>query len=159
MHLAVPHRSEISKAFSENWRPAAIAGLFALIAIVLIPTSEPVNVSNGKVTPNVVSPGDFATIDWHQTWNQLCPITVTREFVGYDEVKLTMAKMDRDPPPTLMSVDRSGVIVVPHLPPGHAVYRATIEPHCWFDTIIYQRSYKTPDIGFMVVSRPPPGPH
>lgn len=151
MHVAV------SKRRSEQLLPAAIAAALVLIGALAIPVSYPLEITNGYASPRVTRPGDKIEIDWRQDWRQLCPITVTREFVGADGFKTTAVRLEVQPPEFPGVMQRAAYIVVPSLPAGQAYYHADIEPHCWIDAL-WQRKYRTPDIGLTILPAIPAGP-
>lgn len=127
---------------------------------MLIPVRYPLAISNGKIEPNVVHPGEQVKIEWQQNWYDLCPITVMRVFIGSDDIKQEARRFTVEPPPEKGVRMRVSTVTIPaKLPLGRAIYSAQITPHCWFD-YIWQREYRTPDIAMTVVAPPPPaGPH
>lgn len=156
MHIALPMPKR--KTLVERIGPPLSAALLVAVGAMLIPVSYPVYVTNGKITPDVVTAAEPVKVYWLQNWKQLCPVTVTREFIGNDGFKVTAAHYDLQPPDKKGISDYHGTLIVPTLPVGKAYYRSTIEPHCWID-LLYQRSYKTPEVEVAVVKAPPSGPH
>lgn len=150
----IPHR----KTLTEQFWPAVLAMVVVLIGATLIPIHYPVHVSQGQITPDIVHPGEKVQVRWRQDWHDLCPITVQREFVGADSFKKTSATLLYEPPAEKGWFPYTGEIVVPELPAGEAYYHSVITPHCWVDRLIWQRSYRTPDIAVTIVKPVPPGP-
>lgn len=155
MHLALPMPKH--KTLLEQRWPAAIAAALVVAGALIIPIHYPVSVYNGKITPDVVTPAEKVDVYWTQNWRELCPVTVTREFVGNDGFKATSASYLLQPPRQTGVSSYNGALVIPQLPAGKAFYRSTIEPHCWIDTV-YQRRYKTPEVEVTVVRAAPAGP-
>lgn len=155
MHLAV-HPPK-AKSWREVVEPASVAAVLFVVGVIFIPTSYPVDVEAGYATPKTVRPGEQVAVDWRVTWNHLCQITVTREWIDSAAIKHVAAKEDFEPPKSTGTKTRSSDLTIPLLPPGQAYYRATIEPHCWVDSL-WQRSYRTPDVAITVLPAVPPGP-
>lgn len=153
MHLALPTH----KTMLEQTGPGLLAALVVLAGFVLIPVHYPLHVTEGRITPDIVRPGDQVKIEWRQEWRDLCPITVTREFVGADSFRKIAATLENQPPKARGVIPYSGTLVVPDLPPGDAFYHSVIQPHCWIDAL-WQRTYRTPEVAVMVVKATPPGP-
>lgn len=132
--------------------PALIAISLTVAGAFLIPVHYPLQIDNGKFTPDKGKEGDRVEVSWRQEWRELCPITVTREFVGgEDGFKRTQAPVEFDPPEQKGQRYSHGTLVIPAgLPAGRAYYRAIIEPHCWVDKV-WQRSYSTPNITLTII--------
>lgn len=153
MHLTLPKQ----KTLIEQIRPAMIAAALVALGIVFIPVHYPVQVTNGTITPNVGRPADKAEVRWTQEWRDLCPVTITREFVGADGFRITAAPYDYEPPKSKGSFPYVGPLVLPNLPAGPAYYHSVIQPHCWIDRI-WQRTYRTPEITLTMIGSTPSGP-
>lgn len=153
MPLALPTQ----KTLFAQFRPAALAVVVVIVAAVLIPVRYPVHVSHGVIKPTITSSGENAEVHWVQDWRELCPVTVTREFIGSDGFRKSGAPYLLQPPRTKGVSPYQGPIVIPGLPAGEATYHAIIEPHCWIDRL-WQRSYSSPDVPLMIVPTMPPGP-
>lgn len=145
MHLALPSQ-KTRKTMAEQLRPALVAAAAVAVGVLLIPVGYPVHVTNGAILPHVARPGDRGEVRWDQNWTHLCPVTVTREFVGADGFKNTAAPFDLAPPDAKGVSTYRGPIVLPNLPAGDAYYHSIIRPHCWVDRLIWQREYRTPEI-------------
>ena len=152
MRLALPK----PKTIVEQLTPALIAVAVVALGTVLIPTRYPVEVSNGVINPHIVRPGDVVEIRWRQEWRRLCPLTVTREFVGVDGFKKTSTRMTFEAPSRTGVHEYSGHLVVPDLPVGAAYYHSLVEPHCLVD-LFWQRSYRTPEVPITVAAGTPSG--
>lgn len=154
MHLAIPHR----KTLIENVNPALAALVAVALGIMVIPVHYPVSVSNGRITPSIARPGDKGEVLWDQDWRELCPVAVTREFIGSDGFRKTGAPYLLQPPREKGRSQYRGPIVIPDLPVGEAVYHSIVQPHCAIDSV-WPRSYKTPEIKItMLPPLQPPGP-
>lgn len=153
MHLALPQR----KIMFEQVRPAILAIALVAAGTILIPVQYPVQVSQGKIVPDVVRAADDVGVHWVQNWRELCPVTITREFIGSDGFLKTAAPYEMKPPAKTGTSPFNGNVVIPALPDGSASYRSKIEPHCWVD-LLYQRHYYTPEVRIVVVQKTPPGP-
>lgn len=155
MHLALPHR----KTLIEQINPALAALAVIAVGVVIIPVHYPVIASDGRIDPSIVRPAEMGEVHWKNHWFELCPVTVTREFIGSDGFRKTAAPYVLQPPPQKGPAPFDGPIIIPDLPAGQTGYQATIQPHCWIDAI-WQRVYKTPEIKItMLPALPPAGPH
>lgn len=153
MHIAIPTQ----KTLLDQVRPGLIAAVLVVAGALLIPVHYPVQVSNGSIEPGVVRPTEKAEVQWEQNWRELCPVTVTREFVGSDGFKKTAAPYLLRPPRVTGTSPYRGPIVIPDLPAGDATYRSIIQPHCWIDNL-WQRTYHTPEIRLTMLPPLPAGP-
>ncbi len=153
MHLALPRQ----KTLYEQASPAGLAIALFVAGVLIIPIHYPVQVTQGRISPNVVRPAEKAQVSWIQNWRELCPLTITREFVGSDGFRATAAPYEFLPPEAKGLYPYSGTMVVPTLPPGETSYHSTITPHCWIDKV-WQRSYRTPEIRLTMLPASPAGP-
>lgn len=154
MNLALPHR----KTLIEQINPAIAAFAMVMVGIIVIPVHYPVIPSKGHITPNIVRPMERAEVHWKQHWYDLCPVTVTREFIGSDGIQKVGVPYVLQPPQIKGDTPFDGTIIIPDLPPGETGYQATLQPHCWIDAI-WQRVYKTDEIKItMLPALPPSGP-
>lgn len=153
MHLALPKRKTILDQVS----PGLIAAVLVVAGVLIIPIRYPVQVSNGLIEPGIVRPTEKAEVQWDQDWRELCPVTVTREFVGSDGFKKTAAPYLLQPPRETGKSPYRGLVIIPDLPVGEASYRSIIQPHCWIDAI-WQRTYHTPEIRLTMLPPTPAGP-
>lgn len=155
MHMALPMPKR--RTLLEQIQPATVAVILVVIGTILIPIHYPVHVSDGKMVPDIVRPAEVAQVKWTQNWNTLCPVTVTREFVGSDGFPKTALPYELKPPLKTGVSPYEGKVIIPGLPVGPASYRSKIEPHCWIDAI-YQRHYYTPEIHIQMLAALPSGP-
>lgn len=153
MHLALPKQ----KTVAEQLRPAVITGVLVFIGAMVIPVHYPVHVYSGKIIPSIVTPTEVADVRWTQDWRELCPVTVTREFVGSDGFTKTATPYLLEPPKTKGISPYEGKVTIPALPDGSAYYQSKIEPHCPID-VVWQRKYYTPQVPIVVVPKTPAGP-
>lgn len=153
MHLSVTQQ----KTLLDQVRPGLAAVALVAAGYFFIPIHYPVVVTNGSITPNVVRPADKAEVHWMQDWRDLCPLTITREFVGADGFKKTAASYEFSAPKEKGLVPYSGTMIVPDLPVGDAYYHSVIQPHCWIDKV-WQRTYRTPEIRLTMIPALPTGP-
>lgn len=156
----LPSKKTVVRTLLEQ-APGAIIGI-ALLGFLgwLIPTtSQPMVPSNGVIAPNVVRPGDKVKVDWSQQWDELCPLKITREFVGSDDFKAPGVTFVVDPPPTRGThYPTPRDLWIPKLPTGPAYYQSTIEPLCPWDILVHQRKYHSPPIKVLVLPPLEPGP-
>lgn len=153
MHLTLPQK----KTLLEQATPGIVAVGLVLAGYLFIPVHYPVQVTNGSITPGIVRPGDKVEVRWLQDWRDLCPLTITREFIGADGFRKTAAPYDYPAPKAKGPIPYTGTMVVPDLPVGNAYYHSVIQPHCWLDRI-WQRNYRTPEITLTMISAKVAGP-
>lgn len=138
--------------------PALVALVVVAVGVLVIPTGYPVKVTDGKITPPIAAPTQKAAVQWTQDWRELCPVTITREFLGSDGFPKTAAPYELQPPKKTGVSPYNGYVTIPALPEGQAYYRSKIEPHCRFDAL-WQRAYYTPQIPVFIGQKmPPAGP-
>lgn len=145
------------KTVLSNLGPAAAALAVVGVLYFVIPLQEPVDITNGIITPEVARPGERVAVFWTQDWRKLCSIKVTREFVGSDGFKKIAASFVYEPPKKTGITPYKSEMVVPDLPAGQAYYHSVLEPNCLVDKL-WQRSYKTPNVPLTIVAATPPGP-
>lgn len=152
--------------------PLSVCLLGATLVMIGYSQSFPMEPTNGNLvstTPDgqqlegPIIPGGRVEVSWHQNWHRLCPLTIHRVITGSDNVSKRPGTFDIAPPETIGVQVASGNFIFPLVPPGRAVYKAEIEPHCLIDKI-WQRSYTTPDVVVMVgeinkTQQPPTADH
>lgn len=97
-----------------------------------------------------IQPGEIVKVSWSQDWRQFCRVKFTPVITGEDRYPKSGEQLFVGPPEKLGHRFAERAFKVPLLVDGVATYRAIIEPDCWFDRNILQRSYSTPEITFTV---------
>jgi len=129
------------------------AAVFFATAALLDPRM-PFTLSQGFVTNDIVRAGDEVKVDWTQTWSRRCRAESVRSIVRSDKKVDVYDKAFIAPPQNTGMVQSIATAKLSSImPPGPAIYRATVTFPAQLSmgcVMVWPMTFTTPDVQFTV---------